>query len=346
MGTRRRIPRLVEALVEGLHHRVAGREGGVRVVPGQEQVLAEHLVPAHVEELLQIRDPGSGHPDSRVAPRREPLPSVDVLLADVEPAAVPDLRVDDGDLAVVPVVHPGELGDVGPDLRPRLAQLVELDLRVLQAADEVVQDPHLDPRRDAIQEDPGDARGELVLSPDEVVHVDEPLRRGQVGEQHVEVLLPGAVEVAGSHRQDGHAQLPLGHERDARVLAREPGHELPGPLRMGRVHRRHEANEDVLQAPGGRGPLDVARPVASEEEVDDEPQERDREEDEQPGERGGGLPVLGDDQDGHANPVDDDGEVDERPDVDRQVHSPTISSPAVRVAFRERATIFSPNPRR
>ena len=41
-----------------------------------------------------------------------------------------------------------------------------------------------------------------------------------------------------------------------------------------------------------------------------------------------GSPVLGDDQDGHPDPVDEDGEVDERPDVDRQVHHPTIPSRA------------------
>ena len=226
-----------------------------------------------------------------------------------------------------------------PTCAPALRSSSSSDLRVRDAADEVVQDPHLDPRREAIQEDPGDARGELVLSPDEVVHVDEPLRRGQVGEQHVEVLLAGAVEVAGSDRQDGHAELPLGHQGDARVLDREPAHELAGPRRMRRVHGWHEAFEDALEAPGGRGPLDVARPVAPEEEVDDEPQERDREEDEQPGQGGGGLAVLGDDQDGHADPVDEDGEVDESPDVDRQVHhfSPdhTLSAVMPPVALRE-----------
>ena len=133
----------------------------------------------------------------------------------------------------------------------------------------------------------------FVLSPDEVVHVDEPLRAGQVGDEHVEVLLAESVELAGPDRQDRHAELPLGHPRDARVLAREPGHELPRPLRMRRVHRWHEPSEDLLQALGGRGPLDVARPVAPEEEVDDEPKERDREEDEQPGQSGGGLSIPG-----------------------------------------------------
>ena len=51
-------------------------------------------------------------------------------------------------------------------------------------------------------------------------------RRGEVGEQHVEVLLAGAVDVARANRKRRCAQLLLGEADDSRLLAVDAGSEL------------------------------------------------------------------------------------------------------------------------
>ena len=67
-----------------------GRESRSRSV--EQASLRLHT--SDVEELLEVRDAGTGHPYAGIAPCRVLLAAVDVLLADVETAAVSDLGVD------------------------------------------------------------------------------------------------------------------------------------------------------------------------------------------------------------------------------------------------------------
>ena len=118
-------------------------------------------------------------------------------------------------------------------------------LRVLDVADVVVEDPDLDARLHAFDERVGDARGQLVLLPDEVLHVDELLGGRDVGDQGVEVLCPGFVEVARANGQHGGSGLAVDEVRDGRGVARaEAGHELLGAPRGGGVDRGHERGHE------------------------------------------------------------------------------------------------------
>ncbi len=249
----------------------------------------------------------------RVAPGGEALAAVDVLLADVHAAGVADLAVDDDDLAVVAVVDAQEVGDVGPDHCAGALELLELGLAEGDAAHPVVHDADLDPGGEPVEQDRHQLRREPVLLPDEVLQVDEPLRRPQVLLEAV--VLGGAVVVELERRG--------GQDPGDVLLADRPGDRLGdgvAPLLVEARHGLHVALVDgrhlaLLGLAQVVDPTLAPRhdlPVAAEEDVEEHADERQEQQDEQPGQRDGRLAVVHDEHDDEDGPVDVEHDVDPR----------------------------------
>ncbi len=165
------LDRVRDDLREDLPVELPGRRRGQVAV--LEKVVVLVFEPAHGEQLLELGDRLSGDAQVGVAPAREALAAVDVLLAHVHAAGVADDAVDHDDLAVVAVVQLEEVLDVGTHLGACGRQPLQLVLLEADAADVVVEDAHLDAGRQSVEQDLRDLRRQLVLLPDEVLHVDE-----------------------------------------------------------------------------------------------------------------------------------------------------------------------------
>ena len=143
-----------------------------------------------------------------------------------------------------------------------------------------------------------DLGGELVLLPDEVLQVDEALRARQVLLEARELLLAGDEQLDRRGRQ--HRGHVLAGDR-----AGDRGGDGAGPLApealggagVALVDRRHLLGLDTLERLDPALALRHDLPVAAEEDVEEDADERQEDEDEQPGERDRRLAVVHDEQD-------------------------------------------------
>ena len=200
------------AVGKRLHQAVGGLGGRFGQQRGQvHRLLGVAGFPKRQKDVGKAARGGAFHPDGAVFPVAEPLELVDVLVGQVDAAGKGDARVDDGDLAVVAVVHDQVEHRHERVERERADALGAQGVGIIvgqqaQTARVVIDHAHIDAGGGLAAQDLMDAAPHLAHADDETLDIDAVLgafQRGQqVGEHRLAALIVahgGAVK----HRRGG-----------------------------------------------------------------------------------------------------------------------------------------------
>ena len=180
IGSFRHIEVVQGAVAEGLHKAIAGQVHG-GTVPVKVRLHCGGELPHHQEHQREVPHRLSPEHHSGILPVSVLLIGVDVLVRQIESAAVADIAVNDGDLPVIPIVHRHiQMGAEGVEDSCADARLFQGGTVVggqgLEGAHIIVEQPDFHTGSRLLLENLQDGVPHLALPNDEILHEDKLLR--------------------------------------------------------------------------------------------------------------------------------------------------------------------------